>query len=95
MRLPGTGKFITLFMLRMSIKQQEIRFIAFVLAHDGRIPPDLWAGLTKLEYSYLKKWADKDWWDYGVSARSGWVTHKGREALQERFTQATSRERLK
>jgi hypothetical protein len=29
----------------------------------------------------LDKWTRKGWWEYGVSARSGWLTPKGVEAL--------------
>lgn len=25
----------------------------------------------------LYKWSDKGWWNYGVSARTGWLTEKG------------------
>jgi hypothetical protein len=25
----------------------------------------------------LQKWADKGWWEYGVTLRSGWLTPKG------------------
>jgi hypothetical protein len=31
----------------------------------------------KRVYYLLCKWADRDWWEYGVSARSGWFTDKG------------------
>lgn len=70
------------------IKPGEVEFTAFVLAHGGKIPSDLWKGIKKQEYSYLSKWSRKGWWDYGVSLRSGWLTDEGREALQKRFSES-------
>ncbi len=32
---------------------------------------------------WLDKWTDKGLWNYGVSARSGWVTDKGKEKVVE------------
>ncbi len=32
----------------------------------------------------LYKWTDKDWWNYGVSARTGWLTDKGLEAARSK-----------
>lgn len=29
----------------------------------------------------LEKWTDKGWWDYGVSARTGWFTPEGVQVL--------------
>ena len=31
----------------------------------------------------LLKWADKRWWEYGVSPRSGWFTELGLEAARQ------------
>ena len=31
----------------------------------------------------LLKWTDMGWWDYGVSARTGWLTAKGLEKANE------------
>jgi hypothetical protein len=32
--------------------------------------------------SLLLKWTDRRWWEYGVSARSGWFTELGLEAAR-------------
>lgn len=71
------------------IKEDERNFIAFVLAHGGRIPSDLWGGIKKQEYGYLDKWSRKGWWDYGVSSRSGWLTDEGKVELPKRFSEST------
>ncbi len=70
------------------IKPAEVQFIAFVLAHDGKIPSDLWNGIQKQEYGYLDKWSDRHWWEYGVSLRSGWLTPEGRLALNKLLSAA-------
>lgn len=31
----------------------------------------------------LKKWSNKDWWNYGVSLRTGWLTKKGLAKAEE------------
>lgn len=74
------------------IKPEEIRFIAFVLAHGGRIPSDLWKGIKKQEYRYLSKWTGKGWWEFGVSLRSGWLTPEGKEALEKRFREQSEKD---
>lgn len=33
----------------------------------------------------LGKWADKGWWEYGVSLRSGWMTPTGLAASKRGF----------
>lgn len=35
----------------------------------------------KRVYSLLNKWTDRDWWEFGVSMRSGWFTESAPEAL--------------
>ncbi len=30
-----------------------------------------------------EKWVGKGWYDYGVTARSGWLTAEGKEAAQK------------
>ncbi len=30
----------------------------------------------------LYKWADRNWWEYGVSARTGWFTENGWKATE-------------
>lgn len=30
----------------------------------------------------LTKWSRRDWWDYGVSLRSGWLTDTGKQELE-------------
>lgn len=35
----------------------------------------------KRAYSLLNKWTDRDWWEYGVSMRSGWFTEDAPEVL--------------
>ena len=32
-------------------------------------------------YRLLEKWADKGWWEYGVSLRCGWFTPEAPEVL--------------
>lgn len=32
-------------------------------------------------YYVLEKWADKGWWDYGVSLRGGWFTPQAPDKL--------------
>lgn len=32
-------------------------------------------------YYLLEKWADNDWWEYGVSMRCGWFTKAAPEVL--------------
>ena len=55
---------------------------------DGKPPKVVAADLgmheKRLQYILLK-WTDKGWWDYGVSARTGWLTDKG--IAQVAFTQ--------
>ena len=31
----------------------------------------------------LGKWTDRDWWEYGVTVRTGWLTEKGCKAADE------------
>lgn len=33
----------------------------------------------------LMKWSDRDWWDYGVSARGGWFTDTAPVELSEKY----------
>lgn len=37
-------------------------------------------------FGVLEKWADRNWWEYGVSVRTGWLTDAGRTALAARIT---------
>lgn len=60
-------------------KPEEVQFIAFVTAHGGKIPSDLWDGIKKIEYNYLEKWVRKGWWEFGVTLRSGWLTPEGKK----------------
>ena len=46
--------------------------------HAGR---DLGIHPKRVHYLLLK-WADRGWWDYGVSVRSGWFTPEGWEELK-------------
>lgn len=32
---------------------------------------------------YLSKWCNRNWWDYGVSLRGGWLTEDGVKALTD------------
>lgn len=36
----------------------------------------------KRAHYLLLKWADRGWWEYGVSARTGWLTEKGLDAAK-------------
>lgn len=51
----------------------------------GRELPDATAArlgiAEKRGYCLLQKWADKGWWDYGVSLRCGWFTPDAPEVL--------------
>ena len=38
--------------------------------------------VNRVEY-ILDKWAGKDWWDCGVSLRTGWLTEKGLAKAKE------------
>lgn len=59
------------------MKETEARFAVEVLAARNLFqqPP------TRQEHFYLEKWAGKDWWDYGVSLRGGWLTTEGLAGL--------------
>lgn len=43
---------------------------------------DIIATDKQLHY-YIYKWTEKGWWDYGVSARTGWFTPEGIEHFKE------------
>jgi hypothetical protein len=43
----------------------------------------------KRSYCLLSKWTDKKWWEYGVSARSGWFTPEGIAELKKLFPTPT------
>lgn len=58
-------------------KPEELAFMKLVMENEGKIPSSLWDHLTKRQYSYLDKWSDKGWWEYGVSSRSGWLEKEG------------------
>lgn len=32
---------------------------------------------------WLGKWSDRNWWDYGVSLRSGWFTDEGKARVAQ------------
>lgn len=36
----------------------------------------------RARYLFRDKWADREWWDYGVSWRHGWLTPAGVDALR-------------
>ena len=61
------------------MKNDEREFMRFILENDGRVPFGFWSQLTKRQYYLLEKWSDKGFWDYGVSARGGWITEEGRK----------------
>lgn len=57
--------------------------------HSGRPGLDfvmdtaLFLGIPgKRLYALLLKWAARGWWDYGVTARSGWFTREAPEAIR-------------
>lgn len=79
---------------------------AFLLALDARTISlrarhltalDGGAGINipekRAEY-LLEKWSRAGWWDYGVSARTGWLTDAGRAKAHELRTAASTRPRL-
>jgi len=35
-------------------------------------------------HAILEKWDDNDWWDYGVSLRTGWLTEDAPAVLEAR-----------
>lgn len=43
------------------------------------IAESLGMNYKRAQYLYLK-WSERGWWDYGVSARTGWLTEAGMEA---------------
>ena len=63
------------------IKPDEIEMMRHVLAspsgHYYADSADVPA-LTSREAYVLGKWADRGWWEYGVSLRGGWLTADGR-----------------
>lgn len=39
-------------------------------------------------YRVLEKWADRGWWEYGVSLRTGWLTRAGIAAFAQEIVGA-------
>ena len=74
----------------MTVKEDEMRFRAAVLAQYDRPDPPLHVrdiaeqvGLHSKRAEYIcQKWTEKGWWDYGVSPTSGWLTDKGRVEMR-------------
>ena len=64
-------------------KQHELELMRIILDSDGRIPDSLIDVLTKIQYAVLRKWADREYWEYGVSLRTGWITSEGESAFKE------------
>lgn len=62
--------------LLTAIYQQTERMMPHYHAERLGIPPN------RAHYLYLK-WTGKGWYEYGVSARSGWLTAKGLEAVKQ------------
>lgn len=73
--------------------KDDERALLALLADDaaraGRFADEVGGGIgihhKRVNYILLK-WADRGWWDYGVSARTGWLTREGRKAAQEVLT---------
>lgn len=72
------------------MKQSELQFLQRMLDRVGRKPYESIWGFWETEELhpnqwayYLRKWADKGWYEYGVSLRSGWFTLEGIEYLSE------------
>lgn len=72
------------------MKEDERAFLLKLSAErprqvDGPFATDVALALgipiKRAEY-ILKKWTDKDWWDYGVSLRTGWLTEEGLQAAK-------------
>lgn len=71
-------------------KPEELQFIRRVLDWGGSIPSQEWKNLTKRQYAYLEKWSAKDYWDSGVTTRSGWLTDKGRAEFKELMNRSST-----
>jgi hypothetical protein len=74
------------------IKPDEIELANIILSNKEhiyaenytyKVPYEMWDKLTKRQMYILKKWLDKNWWDCGVTIRSGWLTDEGLVALTE------------
>lgn len=66
------------------MNENESKLLAMLLARTGKKPYVNVTGFDeetdiapKQWYYYLTKWSDKGWFDYGVSARTGWFTPEG------------------
>jgi len=74
------------------MKDDEVRFLVKLArerpkqAADGPFADAVGASLgihpKRVDY-LLQKWTDKGWWNYGVSARSGWLEPAGIEAAEK------------
>lgn len=62
-------------------RMTEVELRGIVLKH-GRIPLELWDSIPEGIWKTLEGWEEKDWWEYGVSLRAGWLTEKGKKALE-------------
>ena len=68
------------------IKIDEAMLARIVLISAGRFPQslDLDEHFEPKRWQYvLSKWEKRDWWEYGVSLRYGWLTPLGKEKLTE------------
>ncbi len=65
------------------MKDKEFKFMKLLL-EECQYQPYIsgiatnFSGDKQLMY-YLEKWNSKNWWDYGVSTRTGWFTPEGIE----------------
>lgn len=69
------------------MKQREKTLAEFLLdlcdqPYDGGFALDTIGSDKQLHY-YLDKWTQKGWWNYGVTARSGWWTPEGIEYFKK------------
>jgi hypothetical protein len=66
----------TEFLLAVADRSRErtVRDIAGDFIARGVAPKQLWY--------WLEKWADKDWYEYGVSLDLGWLTEAGWKQAQ-------------
>ena len=72
------------------MKEDERKFLidVFCRCQNGVTPRDIineegFPIHYKRAWYLLDKWADKGWYDYGVTSDLGWLTDKGKEKASE------------